>query len=178
MQTCTCYLMTLSWHVASASAIALKLTCKSTIQPQSLRRFQIMYTYCPAVAAALDNTFGNKYQKSPTHKSSCFSGHKMVKCPTRPKPTPCRKTTGRVWDNCCAASPTAGAGCGLGLSLLLRGPTVGCLTQYEKPCREPGKAHTCNRCPFWRKASALQLCLDTGIPQLLLMIISNGSHDC
>ena len=64
---------------------------------------------------------------------------------TRPRPTPCRKTMGRVNDNCCLADSSAEACAGSWLDSDPRGPDVGSRTQYDIPCQA---ATLFKKCPI------------------------------
>ena len=53
---------------------------------------------------------------------------------TKPRPTPCKKTMGRVKDSCCFADSSVGASTGLWVDSDPKGPDVGRRTQYDIPC--------------------------------------------
>ena len=74
-------------------------------------------------------------QTKPDHSTSKQHGQEALDCVlTKPRPTPCRKTMGRVSDSCCLADSSADTCPGLWIESDPRGPDVGSRTQYDIPC--------------------------------------------
>ena len=78
---------------------------------------------------------GRAWQETPGQGRSEQNGPSWVdNVLTKPRPTPCKKTMGRVKDCCCFADSSVGASTGLWVDLDPKGPDVGRRTQYDIPC--------------------------------------------